>query len=186
MMGGDVQQETPDELVGGKGHRAIPRSPGAAVILVAEGDAALVESDEAAVCKGDAVGVACEIGEHGFTPGKGRLGINQPVLPPQRRELGGKGRRSRKPARSPKKASRPAAWASAIPARNSRRNRRESTRTGNRKLAGTISSASRRAISRRPARSYGHADGGSLPSPSYGARRRRRCGRRGAWDRRRW
>ena len=44
MMGGDVQQETPDELVGGKGHRAIRRSPGAAVILVAEGDAALLES----------------------------------------------------------------------------------------------------------------------------------------------
>jgi hypothetical protein len=44
MMGGDVQLETPDELVGGKGHRAIRRSPGAAVILVAEGDAALLES----------------------------------------------------------------------------------------------------------------------------------------------
>jgi NAD(P)-dependent dehydrogenase (short-subunit alcohol dehydrogenase family) len=46
-------------------------------------------------------------------------------------------------------------------------------------------SASRRAISRRPARSYGCADGGSLSSPSCGAQRWRRCKRRGAWDRRR-
>jgi hypothetical protein len=50
---------------------------------------------------------------------------------------------------------------------------------------GTAPSACRRSIARRPAQSYGRAGGGSLPSPSYGARPWRRCERRGAWDRRR-
>src|SRR3954454_16527220 len=48
-FGQNVKQEASDELVGGKGHRAIPHLPVAAVILVAEGDAALVESKQAAV-----------------------------------------------------------------------------------------------------------------------------------------
>ncbi len=37
----DVEQEAPDELVGREGHRAKPRLPVAAVVLVAKGDAAL-------------------------------------------------------------------------------------------------------------------------------------------------
>ena len=37
------------------------------------------------------MGVAGEIGEHRLGAGKGRLGIDEPVLPPQRREMGGEG-----------------------------------------------------------------------------------------------
>src|SRR3954452_966861 len=48
-LGQDVEQEAPDELVRCKRHGAIPRLPVAAVILVAEGDAALVEGKQAAV-----------------------------------------------------------------------------------------------------------------------------------------
>src|SRR3954471_22546871 len=90
-LGQDVKQEAPDELVGSKGHCAISRLPVAAIVLVAEGDAALVEGKQAAVCDGDAVGIAGEIGEHRLGPGKGRLGIDEPVLPPQRRKVRGEG-----------------------------------------------------------------------------------------------
>src|SRR3954454_7193845 len=48
-LGQDVEQEAPDELVRRKCHRAIPRLPVAAVILVAKGDAARVEGKQAAV-----------------------------------------------------------------------------------------------------------------------------------------
>ena len=51
-----MEQEAPDELVGGERHCAVPRLPVAAVILVAEGHAALVESNEATVRDGDAMG----------------------------------------------------------------------------------------------------------------------------------
>jgi len=38
------------------------------------------------------MGVAGEIGERRLRSGEGRLGINEPVLPPQRREMPGEGR----------------------------------------------------------------------------------------------
>src|SRR5215469_17327025 len=41
----NVEQEAPDELAGGECHCAVPRLPVAAVILVPEGHAALVESN---------------------------------------------------------------------------------------------------------------------------------------------
>ena len=133
-LGQDVEQEAPDELVGAERHCAIPRLPVAAVILVAEGHAALVESDEPAVRDGDAMGVAGEIGEHRFGPGEGRLGVDEPVLPlaaardARRRRLGAAGPRSRQRTRAgPPRGRRRA------PVRKSRRNRRESTRTGSRK-----------------------------------------------------
>jgi hypothetical protein len=41
-----VEQEALDELVGGEGHCAISRLPVTAIILVPEGDAALIERNE--------------------------------------------------------------------------------------------------------------------------------------------
>ena len=90
-LGQNVQQEAPDELVGGERHRAIPGRPVVAIVLVAEGHAALVERDEAAVRDGDAVGIACEIGEYRLRAGKRRLGVHVPVLPRQWREMSGEG-----------------------------------------------------------------------------------------------
>src|ERR1051325_776929 len=75
-------QEAPDELVGRERYRAMPRPPVAAVVLVAEAHAALVEADQPAVRDGDPVGVAGEIGEHRLRPGEGRLGVDEPVLLP--------------------------------------------------------------------------------------------------------
>src|SRR5947209_9452231 len=48
-LGQEVKQETPDELVGSKGHCSIPRLPVAAIVLVAEGETALIEGKQAAV-----------------------------------------------------------------------------------------------------------------------------------------
>jgi hypothetical protein len=48
-VGQNVQQEAPDELVWDERHRAKPRLAVAVVILVAEGDTALVEADRPAV-----------------------------------------------------------------------------------------------------------------------------------------
>ena len=53
----NVEQEAPDKLVGAECHCAVPRPPIAAVVFVLEGHAALVESDEATVRDGDAMGV---------------------------------------------------------------------------------------------------------------------------------
>src|SRR5260370_42566999 len=44
----DVEEEAPDELVGGERHGAGPRLPVAAVVLVTEGHAALAEAGQAA------------------------------------------------------------------------------------------------------------------------------------------
>src|SRR6201997_4176083 len=87
----NVQQEALDELVGAECHRAIPGRPVAAIVLITEGHAALVESNEATVRDGDAMGVAGEIGKHCFRPGEGRLGVDEPSLPLERCETCGEG-----------------------------------------------------------------------------------------------
>jgi hypothetical protein len=69
-----MQQEAADELVCGNGHHLLSAGAGAAVILVSEGDAGLVEGNKAAVRDRYAVGVAREIGENGFGSGEGRFG----------------------------------------------------------------------------------------------------------------
>src|SRR5215467_10940706 len=75
----NVEQKAPDELVGAERHCAVPRRPIAAVILVAEGHTALVESNETAVGDRHAMGVAGEIGKHCLWAGERRLGVDEPV-----------------------------------------------------------------------------------------------------------
>lgn len=50
-----------------------------AVIFDAEGYAARVETDKSAVGNGHPVGVARQIRQHGFGPGEGFLGVDDPV-----------------------------------------------------------------------------------------------------------
>ena len=110
--------------------------PVAAVVFVPEGHAALVQSNEAAVRDGDAMGVAAEIGKHCLRPGEGRLGVDEPVLALERREMRGEGLGATQ-ALDLAKERQPACRVGIdkrSQVRKSRRNRRESTRTGRRKL----------------------------------------------------
>src|SRR5258708_5233652 len=65
-LGQNVKQEAPDELAGRECHRAKPLLAVAAVVLVAEGYAALVEADRRLF----EIAVPGEIGEHRFEPGE--------------------------------------------------------------------------------------------------------------------
>src|SRR6266581_4829167 len=60
--------------------------------LMNSSGATVIEADQSAVRDGDTVGVASEIGEHRLGPRERGLGVNEPLLLPQRREIGGKGR----------------------------------------------------------------------------------------------
>ena len=103
------------------------------IILVAEGDADLVERDQPPVRDGDAVSIAREIGEHGFGAGKRRLGVDRPSLTcgpargdagrPAGRQVGAGGRR---------RPTCPRRWSAISLVRNRRRNSLPSTRTGRR------------------------------------------------------
>ena len=75
-----------DELVDGERQGAMALGAVATVILGAEGDAAFVERDQPTVRDGDPVGVA-QIGEHGLWAGEGRLGEDDPLLPPDGRQV---------------------------------------------------------------------------------------------------
>ena len=76
----DVKQEAADELVGAKRHDLLPLCAIAAIILLAEGDAGLVEGEQPPVRDGDAMSVAREVGEHGFGTGEGWLGVDCPAF----------------------------------------------------------------------------------------------------------
>lgn len=81
----DMEQEAADELVGCERHDLLSVAAVAAVVLVAEGDASLVEGDQAAVRDCDPVGVAGQVGEHCLRPCERRLGIDHPTLLSDRR-----------------------------------------------------------------------------------------------------
>ena len=69
----------------------MPLGLAASIILVAKGDAGLVERVEPSVRDGDAVGVAREIGEYGLGSRERGLGVNHPCLPADRCGVTGEG-----------------------------------------------------------------------------------------------
>ena len=77
--GQHVDEEAADELVARQRHDLVPLAAFDAVVLPPEGDAVVVEGDQAAVGDGDAVGVAREIGEHRLGPGERALGSRRPT-----------------------------------------------------------------------------------------------------------
>ena len=83
----NVKQEAADELVDGKIHDLLAIRAIAAIILVAQGNTGLVEGKQPPVRDGDAVGIARELGEHGFGTGEGRLGVDHPAFMADRRPL---------------------------------------------------------------------------------------------------
>ena len=76
----DVKQEAADELVRAQRHDLLAVRTIAAIVLLAEGDAGLVESDQPPVRDGDAMSITREIGEHGFGTGEGRLRVDCPAF----------------------------------------------------------------------------------------------------------
>ena len=68
-------------------HGALAIGAIAAIILVAERDTMFVERDQPAVRDGDAVGISRQIGEHRFRPGERWLGVDDPRLLAERRQV---------------------------------------------------------------------------------------------------
>ena len=77
-FGQDVDEESADELVCGECHALVSIAALDAVILPLEGDALLVEGDQATVCDGNAVGVTRQIGQHCLRSTEWALGIDDP------------------------------------------------------------------------------------------------------------
>ena len=159
--GQDVDQEAADELAGGEGHQLAPGLALGAVVLPAEGDAALVEGDQAAVGDGDAVGVAGEVGQDRLGAGEGALGVDHPLGAAQRGQVSGEGGtvgeagecRRRRPG-GPRHGRRRAS-----PGTGAGRGARARARAG-RSRGGRRSSSGRRARGRRRGRCSARADGG--------------------------
>ena len=76
--GQDVEQETAQELLRTEGHDSFLISVG--IILPAESNLIMLESNEAVVGDGHAMGVAGEIAEHMMRTTEGWLGVDDPVL----------------------------------------------------------------------------------------------------------
>ncbi|SFD50317.1 hypothetical protein SAMN04488523_101172 [Sulfitobacter brevis] len=77
--GEHVDQKAAGELWRCQRHGRLATRAFEAVIFDAEGDAARIETDQAAVGNGHPVRVARQIGQHGFGPGEGFFGVNDPV-----------------------------------------------------------------------------------------------------------
>src|SRR5690348_17603395 len=74
-----VDEEAADELEGPERHLLVSIAALDVVILPLEGDALLVEADQAAVGDGDAVGVARQIGQHRLRATERPLCIDDPL-----------------------------------------------------------------------------------------------------------
>ena len=86
-VGHDMQQEAADKLNAAERHHLHPLLPLGAIIFVTEGDAVLVDGDQAAVADGDAVGVAAQIGQDRIRSGEGSLGVDMPFDLAHRRQM---------------------------------------------------------------------------------------------------
>ena len=153
-------------------HDALAVGAIAAIILVAEGDAGLVEGEQPSVRDGDAVGIAREVGEHRFGPGEGRLGVDHPAFLADRREVAqegppvgewGEAAEEGKPAGVVEGDQAGEEQAAEQLAQDAHRQEERRSR-GDPALPIEVRC-------RRPARSCAHGGGGSVPIPRYGARR---------------
>src|SRR6266481_8888561 len=88
-----MHQEAADELGGIERHHLVSPGAFAAVILPLEGDAVVIERDQAAVGDGDAVGVAREIAQHFFWSPERSFAVDHPFAVAQGRQIGGEGSR---------------------------------------------------------------------------------------------
>ena len=69
-FGEDVDQKAPDEFVDRQVHGFVAIGAFGSIVLPGEGDGLIVDADQPAVGDGDPMGVAGEIGQHGFWTGE--------------------------------------------------------------------------------------------------------------------
>src|SRR5882672_4740935 len=89
----DMHQEAADELVGIERHHPVSLPTFEAVILPLEGDALVIERDQAAVGDGDAMGVAREIAQDFCGSPEWAFAVDHPLAVTQRRQIGHEGLR---------------------------------------------------------------------------------------------
>ena len=77
-FGQDVQGKAANEFQGLQVHHLVGAA--IAVVLVPEADALFAYREQSVVTDGDFVGVATQIIDHRFGPGKGPLGVHHPGL----------------------------------------------------------------------------------------------------------
>ena len=92
-FGQHVDEEAADELVCGKRHALVSIAALDAVVLPLEGDALLVEGDQAAVGDGSAVSVTRKIGQHRLGAAERPLRVDDPLGLAERRQKGREGLR---------------------------------------------------------------------------------------------
>jgi hypothetical protein len=85
----DVEQEAAQELLRIERHHSLLITVG--IILPTESNLVLLESHEAMVGDGYAMGIAGEIAEHMMGTAEGGLGVDDPVLPEQGAQEGAEG-----------------------------------------------------------------------------------------------
>ena len=158
------------------------------VVLPAEGDAALVDGEQAAGWRSPPGG--CSATDRRAPPPARRRGAwhRRPIRTARSgASQAANARASASAAYSPKNCSRPArcAWLEFFEEAAAEQPREHPHRQEEARLAGDPALAvGRRA--RRPGRCRAHADGASAPSPRCAGPGSRRSARRDAWGRRRW
>jgi hypothetical protein len=85
----DVEQEAAQELLRTERHHSLLITVG--IILPTESNLVMLESQEAMVGDGYAMGIAGEIAEHMMGTAEGGLGVDDPVLPEQGAQEGAEG-----------------------------------------------------------------------------------------------
>src|SRR3974377_1286074 len=86
-----MHQEAADELVGIERHHPVSLPTFEAVILPFEGDALVIERDQAVVGDGDAMGIAGEIAQDFRGSREWTFAVDHPVTVTQRRQIGREG-----------------------------------------------------------------------------------------------
>jgi hypothetical protein len=81
--GQDVEQEAAQELLRTERHPSLPLLISVGIILPAESNLIMLESHEAVVGDGHAMGVAGEIAEYMMRTAEGGFGVDHPVLTEQ-------------------------------------------------------------------------------------------------------
>ena len=84
-----VDEEAADELEGPERHALVSITALDAVVLPLEGDAVLVEGNQATVGDGNTVGVARQIGQHGLRSTEWPFGVDDPFDLAQQSQMGG-------------------------------------------------------------------------------------------------